>query len=610
MNRKTNLFYNSGPDSNFLTFSNYTEALTGNIIATNAKLFPAKFICLYIPELEEADDFTTEKETFIKQYLVSYYENKLATLRDKAKDENIKTEEKLNPLDYLLKTIKKYSEAPKITHIGYICEQEYNGTFMDNICIIEASEQVKEYLITDGQPTQNDTALIASNPNNTKLHGWESYTNDFLNGYTPSYDNNNAYSSDTSIALALNNDPSSAIEFNVLIPLFNIYNWDGNSQDPYYYNPSGDETMSENIDDSGLFLNSAATRNQYDIPLGIWISNKKITLERTDNTTGEYNPSWSLCISSQFKPFPYSNNMPNEIDGSGNVDIYGSFAMIMAKQGYILDEFESLNESISALSARLDNLTTIVNNLEIQANGGTPVDDEGEEMSMDDIQNAIDNLGSQVNSLSSEISTVNETLGSINPTDIENLHDAVFGDNGDGIYYTVNGFNSRINSVEGTVTTVSNSLSALTDTVNDQGNTISSISTKALTAYSRTNKMIGDKLQWSNNYLRFTDESTTTNLTEILDELNDTDTLLGSRISEWDGVGKPENYPYLLTSIASTFGAIENKLNDLRAILMDAASNGGTINTSLSGHEITGNKWADASGDQNIGQWLSSSSGE
>ena len=51
MKRKTNLFYNEGPDSKFLTFSNYTESLTGNFLSTDTKLYPSMFLCLYIPSL-------------------------------------------------------------------------------------------------------------------------------------------------------------------------------------------------------------------------------------------------------------------------------------------------------------------------------------------------------------------------------------------------------------------------------------------------------------------------------------------------------------------------------------------------------------------------------
>ena len=82
--RKTNLFYTSGQDSNFLTFSNYTEAYTGNCLATDWKLYPSKFICLYMPSLldNEGKIDINKKKSFIKDYLISYYENKLAILRD------------------------------------------------------------------------------------------------------------------------------------------------------------------------------------------------------------------------------------------------------------------------------------------------------------------------------------------------------------------------------------------------------------------------------------------------------------------------------------------------------------------------------------------------
>ena len=107
MKRKTNLFYSTGIDSNFLTFSNYTESLTGNILVTNSKMFPSKFICLYIPTLDEKiinqeveenidnnlilESFEERKADFIKRILVGYYENKLAILRDNLSIEDIVT---------------------------------------------------------------------------------------------------------------------------------------------------------------------------------------------------------------------------------------------------------------------------------------------------------------------------------------------------------------------------------------------------------------------------------------------------------------------------------------------------------------------------------------
>lgn len=110
MKRKTNLFYTEGPDSKFLTFSNYTEVLTGSYLSVNSKLFPDNFLCLSITNLN-----SKTKPLFIK-YLVDYYENKLAVLRDFniMNDETIEYD--IYPLAYLFEAILKvvkpiYSET-------------------------------------------------------------------------------------------------------------------------------------------------------------------------------------------------------------------------------------------------------------------------------------------------------------------------------------------------------------------------------------------------------------------------------------------------------------------------------------------------------------------
>ena len=114
------------------------------------------------------------------------------------------------------------------------------------------------------------------------------------------------------------------IKFNVLIPLFNVYDWEQNTQDTRYYDPES-ASISGNLDSSGqLIINSGDTKNHFDIPLGIWISEKPVILERTGDASKKYRPSWSLCISSQFKPFPYSN-VQSGLRDSDNLDIYGTF---------------------------------------------------------------------------------------------------------------------------------------------------------------------------------------------------------------------------------------------------------------------------------------------
>ena len=89
MKRKTNLFYTKGTDSNFITFSNYTESMTGNYLSTDTKLFPSAFICAYIDGLDASN-----RESFI-DYVVARYENKLAFMRDKCVENNYNIEEKI-----------------------------------------------------------------------------------------------------------------------------------------------------------------------------------------------------------------------------------------------------------------------------------------------------------------------------------------------------------------------------------------------------------------------------------------------------------------------------------------------------------------------------------
>ena len=116
MKRKTNLFYNSGPDSKFLTFSNYTEALTGNFLSTNTKLFPSTFLCLNIPSLNKEN-----KQAFINNYLIRYYENKLANLRDRVK------EDELFPLSYLIETFMKFdSTRSEERRVGQECTSRWS----------------------------------------------------------------------------------------------------------------------------------------------------------------------------------------------------------------------------------------------------------------------------------------------------------------------------------------------------------------------------------------------------------------------------------------------------------------------------------------------------
>lgn len=201
MKRKTNLFYTTGPDSKFITFSNYTESLTGNFLSTDTKIFPSRFIALYIKGLNK-----NTKAALIK-YLSDYYESKLAVLRDHFDYNKSDIEKRVPPLNYLLEAllrIKKinenevvythsiaanknnddnetsnsnesnlisYSDVIKFKYISDITEQDYNGTFTDTICNIDLRKfaYISSIELTDDF---NDNVVQFDKP--VTLYGWDS----------------------------------------------------------------------------------------------------------------------------------------------------------------------------------------------------------------------------------------------------------------------------------------------------------------------------------------------------------------------------------------------------------------------------------------------------
>ncbi len=201
MKRKTNLFYTTGPDSKFITFSNYTESLTGNFLSTDTKIFPSRFIALYIKGLNK-----NTKASLIK-YLADYYESKLAVLRDHFDYNKSDIEKRVPPLNYLLEAllrIKKinenevvythsiaanknnddnetsnsnesnlisYSDVIKFKYISDITEQDYNGTFTDTICNIDLRKfaYISSIELTDDF---NDNVVQFDKP--VTLYGWDS----------------------------------------------------------------------------------------------------------------------------------------------------------------------------------------------------------------------------------------------------------------------------------------------------------------------------------------------------------------------------------------------------------------------------------------------------
>ena len=390
MQRKTNLFYTQNQDSNFLTFSNFTEALTGNFLSTDWKVYPSRFLCLYIPTLVDEQS----KQDFIKNYLVAYYENKLAFLRDYYTKQlnnsnNVKEfdiEGDTNALAWLFETINKYckdnSTEYEINFIGEVTEFDYKGTYTDSICIIDASEGYKEgtnQLKTYNINVDSKVNILYSDDNENVLdksilYNWttsELANTDYEN-LNVKLDNNddNTYSIYSEYELTTDVTDRTNLRFNVIIPLFDITNIYATSNfnsveesfskeenleyKNYVYNESTNTLEKVSIDYSSKELRSINN------PMGIWFSDEVIELKRDKES--KYAPSWSITISSQFKPFPYSGQyLNNDITSTDNQQAFQTYAPILARQSTLNYELSNISSRLTKLEqtvSRLNNLST------------------------------------------------------------------------------------------------------------------------------------------------------------------------------------------------------------------------------------------------------------
>ena len=417
--RKTNLLYSTyiGEENSFLTFSNYTEAMTGNHLSVNTKMFPSTFLCAYINVSEE------NIGSFINT-IAGKYENKLAFLRDTfTKDSNISAEDNIYPLEYLINTLKDFDNEFSINYVGQVTEQDYNGTFCDTMCIISTED--------NGGNTTLGNATVAKktvdyNNNSTYLYGWSSYdatsSSYIYNGPSiykdvkPLFDNNenNSYmyvSSYEHDKLIFTPDTKAkSIEFNCIIPLFDIVNVDTKSNESNITESSDTElsdTESPDVEQSkqSNILEVDLTSSTCNVPMGIWFSQKfkKITLQR-DETSGFW-PSWSLVLSSQFKPFPKSPHLQSDTQNVSSTDAFGTFAQILVEQTRLTDEYTGIAVNVQALSNRISNIESKINNISTN-------------MSLDAIQNKIDQIDTKLASLTEslefqDLEKVNSLISSI-----------------------------------------------------------------------------------------------------------------------------------------------------------------------------------------------------
>ena len=412
--RKTNLLYSTyiGEENSFLTFSNYTEAMTGNHLSVNTKMFPSTFLCAYI-------NVTPDNIGSFINTIVGKYENKLAFLRDTfTKDSNISAEDNIYPLEYLINTLKDFDNEFSINYVGQVTEQDYNGTFCDTMCIISTEDN-------GGKVTLNsvDVAKKTVDYNNSYeyLYGWSSYNatnNSYIyNGPSiykdvkPLFDNdkNNSYiyvSSYEHDKLIFKPDAKAkSIEFNCIIPLFDIVNVDPKSNESNITESSNTEpsdTESPDVEQSkpSNILEVDLTSSTCNVPMGIWFSQgfNKITLQR-DETSGFW-PSWSLVLSSQFKPFPKSPHLQSDTQNVSSTDAFGTFAQILVEQARLTDEHTDIAVNVQALSNRISTVESKINNISTN-------------MSLDALQNKIDQIDTKLASLTESLEKVNSLISSI-----------------------------------------------------------------------------------------------------------------------------------------------------------------------------------------------------
>ena len=418
--RKTNLLYSTyiGEENSFLTFSNYTEAMTGNHLSVNTKMFPSTFLCAYINVRPD------NIGSFINT-IVGKYENKLAFLRDTfTKDSNISAEDNIYPLEYLINTLKDFDNEFSINYVGQVTEQDYNGTFCDTMCIISTEDNGGKATISDVTEAKKTVKTVDYNNSYTYLYGWSSYnaTNgsyiyngpSIYSNVTPLFDNNknnenNSYiyvSSYEHDKLIFRPDAKAkSIEFNCIIPLFDIVNVDPKSNESNIAESSNTEpsdTESPDAEQSkpSNILEVDLTSSTCNVPMGIWFSQgfNKIMLQR-DETSGFW-PSWSLVLSSQFKPFPKSPHLQSDTQNVSSTDAFGTFAQILVEQARLTDEHTDIAVNVQALSNRISDVESKINNISTN-------------MSLDALQNKIDQIDTKLASLTESLEKVNSLISSI-----------------------------------------------------------------------------------------------------------------------------------------------------------------------------------------------------
>ena len=146
------------------------------------------------------------------------------------------------------------------------------------------------------------------------------------------------------------------IRFNVVIPLFEITNMNYHAND----------VMIENNDANTVTLDLRDDAYRKNVPLGIWFADEPIVLKK-DLKTG-FAQTWSLVISSQFKPFPYAKMQVNQTNDMSNSNAFPTFAMVLSKQNEILEKFNYLESIILSQQEQISNIQAQIKNTVLESN--------------------------------------------------------------------------------------------------------------------------------------------------------------------------------------------------------------------------------------------------
>ena len=182
--------------------------------------------------------------------------------------------------------------------------------------------------------------------------------------------------------------------------MFDIVNVDPKSNESNITEPSDTKPSDTKPSNQLNSLEVDLTSSTCNVPMGIWFSQKfkKITLQR-DETSGFW-PSWSLVLSSQFKPFPKSPHLQSDTQNISSTDAFGTFAQILVEQARLTDEHTDIAVNVQALSNRISNVESKINNISTN-------------MSLDALQNKIDQIDTKLASLTESLEKVNSLISSI-----------------------------------------------------------------------------------------------------------------------------------------------------------------------------------------------------